>query len=105
MPDPSNFGQCLRAHRLGFRWCEPLQGFLRISAGALPWTLDLSDAESLPVMMPSARKNYVCWWELDVGELLALSPALKALVGAKVSGLKTFLVDDDGYLVVTAKVV
>jgi hypothetical protein len=69
---------------------------LRISASDAPFAVILSDAESLPTTLSKEHRLSWCWWESDVDELIAMSPALTARLGGPVKGRTELLLDDHG---------
>jgi hypothetical protein len=83
----TQFGDTLRAHRLGYRWVDGLQRWVRMEVG-IPGAG--KDGEFYVYLARNAsdmsfkgmRTNYVCWWEGDDDpaiQILALSPALGRL--------------------------
>lgn len=91
----SDFGDFLRAARLGFRRLPPPMPpvWMRIEAGGPPWRVQLAwDARQMGDM--SCRGNHVVWWEGDASELITASPTLLSLDAGAVP--REMLLSDDG---------
>jgi hypothetical protein len=91
MPVPS-FGSYLRACRLGYRWADSYQCFIRMSALKVGELICVEVAPDRGIPSKTASKEYRCWW--DKPEVLDLCPALKDL--GKVTRYQKFYVNDDG---------
>jgi len=79
------FGQVLRGFRLGYKFDEKRNCFIRLGVDNTPQvTVEISPNNQL-VPAKSATKNYVCWWEEENGGevLLNLIPRLKNIKNPK----------------------
>ena len=66
----SEFGDFLRAARLGFRRLSPPMPpvWMRVEAGGPPWRVQIAwDARQMGDLTPG-RSTYVAWWEGDTSE-------------------------------------
>lgn len=90
------FGQALRGYRLGFRWMDRWQAFIRIDAQGPPWRIDLYPAGLLPSRKIGSGEHRAFW---DGGvkraeEILMMSPKVAAI--KRVKQPVTLFLDDDG---------
>jgi hypothetical protein len=87
-----SFGSTIRGARLGYRWSDDHEGFVRMSEDHASgrFRIDLAPEGLIPAHR-TASGQHAAWWEHH--EILA---ALTALRGLKIRRVESFLVDDDG---------
>ncbi len=87
-----SFGSTIRGARLGYRWSDANEGFVRMSEDHASGRIRIDIAPE--GLIPSRRTpsgQHAVWWEGP--EILA---ALTALRGVKIRRVESFLVDDNG---------
>jgi len=86
-----SFGSVLRGMRVGYRWSDAYQCFVRISTPGNLILIEVAPDKGIPGKQHP--DGYRCWWEEEPG-LLDRCPALKAL--GPVTKYQRIYVDDNG---------
>ena len=94
------FGDYLRAARLGFRWSQTLQAFLRFgpvySGSSSVWFTEVAPPGCLP--SKAATSEHVRWWDdADPEQVVRLSPVLSGMGWP--DGYMSFTLGMDGEVV------
>lgn len=90
----TEFGNYLRAARLGFRMSTFMGCFMRVS-GDGPYTVELCTPATLPKRV--SRGKHWLWWEGDeTGEALCVSSTVLRRLSCRVFDYQRVVVDEDG---------
>ena len=90
-------GETIRGARLGWRWCDGLGGFLRVSDARDGVLVDLRPARSLPRKVED-DSGYRCWWEhAEEAVVAAVRPLVfGSLAGGTIRRTVRIVLDDEG---------
>lgn len=85
-----SFGSVLRGLRLGYRWSNQYQCFIRLSVvGDQLYLIEVAPDKGIPGKVIDTHR---CWWEQP--EVLDLCPALKTL--GQVTAYQKIYLDENG---------